>query len=94
MIGRTLIAVIPMVSGLFKIGGYSQIVGFAAAKGLPVANVAIACAAAVELLGGIAILLGFKARDRGLGAFFVSDSDDGWFSMTFGRCKGWNNKTT
>jgi putative oxidoreductase len=62
LIGRILIAVIPMVSGLFKLAGYSQIVGFAAAKGLPMPNVAIACAAAVELLGGLAILLGFKAR--------------------------------
>jgi putative oxidoreductase len=62
LIGRILIATIFLVSGFFKIAGYSQMVGYAAAKGLPLAGVAIACAAAVELLGGIAILIGFKTR--------------------------------
>jgi putative oxidoreductase len=36
--------------------------GFAASKGLPAAGVAIWLAAAVEILGGLSILLGFQAR--------------------------------
>lgn len=62
LIGRILIGLIFVISGFFKIAGYSQLVGYATAKGLPLANVAIGCAAAVELLGGFAVLIGFKTR--------------------------------
>ncbi|HXW54995.1 MAG TPA: DoxX family protein [Candidatus Cybelea sp.] len=62
LFGRVLMAVIFLISGLFKIAGYGQIVAYAAAKGLPLAGVAIACAAAVEILGGLAVLVGFRVR--------------------------------
>jgi len=62
LIGRILLGVIFFVSGLFKVAGYSQIVAYAATKGLPLASVAIALAAALEIIGGIAVLAGFKAR--------------------------------
>lgn len=62
LVGRVLLAAIFLVSGFFKVAGYSQMVGYAAAKGLPLASVAIACAAAVEILGSLAILAGFKSR--------------------------------
>jgi putative oxidoreductase len=62
LVGRILLGAIFLVSGFFKVAGYSQSVGYAAAKGLPLASVAIACAAAVEILGSIAILAGFKSR--------------------------------
>jgi putative oxidoreductase len=60
--GRILMSVIFLVSGFFKIGGYSQMVGYAASKGLPIAGVAIACAAVLELAGGLAILVGFQTK--------------------------------
>jgi len=60
--GRILIAVIFLISGFFKVGGYAQIVAYATAVHLPVPGVAIAAAAAVELAGGLAILVGFKTR--------------------------------
>ena len=62
LVGRILLSVVFLVSGTFKIVGYSQIVGFAAAKGLPLAGIAIACAAAVEILGALAMLAGFHVR--------------------------------
>jgi putative oxidoreductase len=62
LVGRFLVSVMFLVSGFFKIAGYSQMVGFAAAKGLPLAGVSIACAAVLELLGGLAILTGFHTR--------------------------------
>jgi putative oxidoreductase len=62
LVGRFLVSVMFLVSGFFKVVGYSQMVGFAAAKGLPLASVSIACAAALELLGGLAILTGFQTR--------------------------------
>jgi putative oxidoreductase len=60
--GRILMSVLFLVSGFFKVGGYSQMVGYAASKGLPVAGVAVACAAVLELAGGLAILIGFQTR--------------------------------
>jgi putative oxidoreductase len=60
--GRILMSVMFLVSGFFKIGAYSQTVGYATAKGMPLASVAIACAAVVELVGGLAILVGFQTR--------------------------------
>jgi len=60
--GRILMSVVFLVSGLFKIGGYTQMVGYAAAKGVPMASVAIACAAVLELAGGLAILTGFQTK--------------------------------
>lgn len=62
LVGRILIALIFIISGAFKILGYSQTVGFAASKGLPLASVAIACAIVIEVLGGLAVLIGFKTR--------------------------------
>lgn len=60
--GRILMSVVFLVSGLFKIGGYSQMVAYSAAKGLPMASVTIACAAVIELVCGLAILVGFQTR--------------------------------
>ncbi|MGA8222959.1 MAG: DoxX family protein [Candidatus Acidiferrales bacterium] len=62
LIGRILMSAVFLVSGSFKVMGYSQMVGVAAAKGLPFAGIAIACAAAVELAGAAAMLAGFQVR--------------------------------
>jgi putative oxidoreductase len=62
LFGRIFMAVVFLISGLFKVAGYGQSVGYAATKGLPLAGVAIGCAAAVEILGGLAVLVGFKVR--------------------------------
>jgi putative oxidoreductase len=60
--GRILMSVVFLVSGFFKIGGYSQVVAYSASKGLPMAGVAVACAAVLELVCGLAILVGFQTR--------------------------------
>lgn len=60
--GRILIAVIFLISGFFKVGGYTQMVSYATALHLPAPGLAIAAAAAVELACGLAILVGFKTR--------------------------------
>jgi len=62
LVGRFLISIIFIMSGFSKIAMYSQMVGYAAAKGLPMAGAGIAVAAAVELLGGLAVLAGFQTR--------------------------------
>jgi putative oxidoreductase len=61
-IGRILVSLVFLVSGSFKLMGYSQTVALAAAKGLPLAGLAIACATALEILGALAMLAGFHVR--------------------------------
>jgi len=60
--GRILVSTVFLFSGLIKVAAYSTMVGYAHAKGLPMASVGIAIAAAVEILGGLAILTGFQTR--------------------------------
>ncbi|MGD0401767.1 MAG: DoxX family protein [Candidatus Acidiferrales bacterium] len=60
--GRILMSVLFLISGFFKIGGYSQMVAYSASKGLPMAGVTIACAAVLEIAGGLAIITGFQTK--------------------------------
>ena len=60
--GRLMMSAIFIFSGLGKFAGHAAMAGFAASKGLPAADLAIWLAAAVEILGGLSILLGFQAR--------------------------------
>ena len=62
LLGRFLISPIFLFSGITKIAMYSNVVGFAAAKGIPMAGIAIALAAATEILCGLAVLIGFQTR--------------------------------
>lgn len=65
LIGRILLSVLFLTSGFFKITAYSIMVGHAAARGVPMAGVGVAVAAALELFGGLAILTGFQAKAVG-----------------------------
>ena len=62
LIGRVLISIIFIVSGLTKIGMFSMMTGYVAAKGLPLPPVCLGIAAAIEVFGGLAVLLGFRSR--------------------------------
>jgi putative oxidoreductase len=62
LIGRLLLSFVFLVSGSFKVMAYSQIVSMAGAKGIPFAGASIACAAAIEILGALAMLAGFQVR--------------------------------
>jgi putative oxidoreductase len=68
-IGRTLLALIFVVSGWGKITGFAGTAGYIASKGMPVPEAMAAGAIAVELLGGLALLAGFKARWAALALF-------------------------
>ena len=59
-IGRLLLSMIFIVSGLNKIGGYAGTQGYMEAMGVP--GVLLPLVIALEVLGGLAILVGFKAR--------------------------------
>jgi putative oxidoreductase len=62
LIGRILISPIFILAGISKLMNFSTITGYAADAHVPLPAVALACAAAIQLLGGLAILVGFRAK--------------------------------
>ncbi len=62
LIGRILISPIFIFAGISKIMNFSVITGYAADSHLPLPKLALACAAAIQLLGGLAILVGFHTK--------------------------------
>ena len=67
--GRALLASIFIVSGFGKITGFSATAGFMASKGMPIAEVLLVGTIAVEFLGGLMLLVGWKARWAALAIF-------------------------
>lgn len=60
--GRILLAWMFVPAGWSKIGGFSGTVGYATSAGLPLPEVGVAIAIAIELVGGLMLLVGFKTR--------------------------------
>jgi putative oxidoreductase len=69
LVGRILLALIFIIGGWNKIGGFEGTAAYIASKGLPLPQVGAAIAVIVELLGGILLLVGFKARWAALAIF-------------------------
>jgi putative oxidoreductase len=68
--GRILLAAIFLLSGFGKITGFAGTAGYIASKGLPMPEVLTALTIAIELGGGILLVIGYKARWVAL-AFFL-----------------------
>ena len=66
LLGRLLVAALFILAGLSKIGGFEGTVGYIASVGLPLATVAAVVAIAVEVLGGAALLLGWRTKQAAL----------------------------
>jgi putative oxidoreductase len=62
LIGRVLLAVIFILSGASKLADPAGTIGYITSAGLPLPKLAFAGAAAVELLGGFALVLGYRTR--------------------------------
>ena len=62
VVGRVLISAIFVLSGLSKLTAAAGTIGYIEAAGLPLAPVALAVAIAIEVLGGLALIVGFKTR--------------------------------
>jgi putative oxidoreductase len=62
LVGRILLAILFLKSGWGKIEGFEQTAGFMAAKGVPLPQVALVITIALELLGGLMLVIGYKAR--------------------------------
>jgi putative oxidoreductase len=64
--GRILLAALFLPAGIGKIAGFEGTVGYIASAGLPLPELGAVLAIAVEVIGGIALLIGFGARPAAL----------------------------
>ncbi len=62
LLGRILIAILFVPAGFGKLTGFQGAVGYAESAGMPVPALAIAAAIAIELGGGLLLLVGYKTR--------------------------------
>lgn len=69
---RLLLAALFLPAGIGKLTGFADTVGYISSVGLPLPTVAAAVAAAVEVLGSLALIFGFGTRFAALAlAFFT-----------------------
>jgi len=61
-IGRAFIGALFLISGLGKIAGFAGVAGWMASAGLPFASLLLAATIAIEVGGGLLLILGFQAR--------------------------------
>ncbi len=62
VVGRAMISAIFLLSGMSKLAAPAMTIGYIQSVGLPLPSVAFALSAFVEIVGGIALLLGFRTR--------------------------------
>jgi len=65
-IARIALAVLFLWGGVMKLVGYAGFVGYLHSKGVPFVQIAAPLATAVEALGGLFLILGFKIRPLAL----------------------------
>lgn len=69
LLGRILLSMIFIIAGYHKIGGFAHTAGYMASKGLPMPELLLVLTIAIELGGGLMILLGWHARMAALAIF-------------------------
>jgi putative oxidoreductase len=69
LVGRILLAVIFLISGIGKITGYAGTGAYMASKGLPMVEILLPLTILTELGGGLLLAIGFKARWAALWLF-------------------------
>lgn len=72
--GRVLLSAIFVLSGISKVSAPAGMIGYIESVGLPFPNLALAIAILVEVVGGIALILGYRTRlvAAGLALFSVA----------------------
>ena len=65
-VGRLMIGLPFVMSGLSKLGAYSSTIAMIVAAGLPFPPLAFAVAATIELGGGLLLIAGYRARYVGV----------------------------
>ncbi|MGN6669250.1 MAG: DoxX family protein [Trinickia sp.] len=66
LIARLALSVLFLWSGIMKVLGYGAFVGYLQAKGVPFVQIAAPIATAVEVIGGVFLVIGFLIRPLGL----------------------------
>ena len=76
LISRILLSILFIPAGFGKLSNIGGTAGFFAALGLPVPTVTVVVVGLIELLGGLAILIGFKTRYAAilLGIFTIASA--------------------
>lgn len=62
LLGRLLLAALFLPAGIGKITGFSGTVGYISSVGLPLPEVGAALALTVEIVGGVALIIGLGTR--------------------------------
>ena len=62
LIGRIFLAVIFLVSGFGKIGGFQGLIGSLSSKGFPMPEIFAVATIVLELVAGLMLVFGWKAR--------------------------------
>jgi putative oxidoreductase len=62
VIGRILLALIFLSSGIHKIGGFEGTLGYMASRGMPAPQLFLIGAIVLEIAGSLSVILGYKAR--------------------------------
>lgn len=62
LLGRLLLSAIFILSGLSKLAAPAMMIGYIGSVGLPFPPLALALAVIVEIAGGVALILGYRAR--------------------------------
>ncbi len=62
LMGRILLAALFLPAGLSKLSGFEGTVGYITSVGLPLPALAAAAAIALEILGSVALIVGFQTR--------------------------------
>jgi putative oxidoreductase len=81
LIGRVLLSIIFIMSGFSKLGAVAGTAGYMASMGIPLPNITVWLVIALEIFGGVAILIGFFTRYAAwaLAAFCVASGYLGHF---------------
>jgi putative oxidoreductase len=66
LIGRVLLALMFVLAGASKLGNIEGTAGYIASAGLPMASVLAVVVGLLELVGGLALIVGFQVRWAGL----------------------------
>ena len=66
LVARILMASIFISAGFSKVFGFDGVTAYIASKGLPMPMIIAGLTVALEILGGLAIIVGYKARIAGL----------------------------
>lgn len=62
LIGRLLMAAIFIMAGLSKVTGFSGTAGYIASVGLPIPEALTAATIVLEVVGGVALVIGYRLR--------------------------------